>query len=44
VYIQLVDVVAARARKTLPEVFGLSGDDAVVVKMFSSESRKDTGE
>jgi hypothetical protein len=37
-----VDVVAARARRTLAEVFGLSGDDAVVVKMFSSPNRGGT--
>lgn len=42
VYAPKVDVVAARARRTLAEVFGLSDDDAVVVRMFSSPNRGKT--
>ena len=42
VYAPPVDVIAARARRTLHEVFGLRDDDAVVVKMFSSANRGGT--
>ncbi len=41
-YTPPVGVVASRALRTLREVFGLSGDDAVVVKMFSSPNRGGT--